>query len=119
MSSSLNDALRAAIRERNHDEVLRVLESGAAVNHVDDTGLTALHHAVLHLNPVAMVLLRQHGACPLIPGPDGSLCTSWLDSAKESALDDGQYDKWHRSTMAWALWCHPTRATPDMTKPYD
>jgi ankyrin repeat protein len=103
--------LRDAIRLRNHEQVRDALDAGADVNAVDPTGLTPLHHAVLHLNPVAMVLLRQRGASPTAQGPDGCSGAQWLEQVPDD-LDPTQMGRWKRSAMAWALWCHPHRHPP-------
>lgn len=101
-----NGALRDAIRTRNLPQLRAALDAGADPNTPDVCGLTPLHHAVLHLSPVAMLELRRAGANPNVPGPDGRTGDQWLAQAPLD-LNEAEQCRWRRALRAWTRWCEP------------
>lgn len=70
-TDSLAIPLIHAVKTCSYTTVLNALKSNVAIDEVDVTGKTPLHHAVLCGNPDIVSLLLLHKADPFIEDEDG------------------------------------------------
>ena len=105
-------ALRDAIRTRDQGAVRQALQQGACPHSADACGLTPVHHAILHLNPCALIELCRQGASLTQPGPDGRTGEDWLNAVPAN-LDARLDRRWLRTRQVWLNWC-PAALRPSL-----
>ena len=95
-SAVAQSAVADAAMQRNHAELLRLLEEGAEVNSRQADGATALHWAAYHGNADLAELLLEAGADPSAANRNGStpmwLAASQGDATMIETLIDGGAD---------------------------